>query len=665
MTTRYDLGKKEAAALPAPVLTQDQLHALSMLLLVAPAAGAALAAPDGEGFTGAMTTGLGSGAGQVAGSLAGVRISGDRAQAYDEIKKNVRRGKKTDVPDLTGRLVRGRGGVTGLVAGGLGGAALGYGANKLLHKTIGALPDQTTDSAEPERDYIVGAEKAAAQFGLPAPVPGTYADVQREDEQRPKKTRSWLPAALGAAAAGGLGFYALRQRKLLPGAWGKIQEQAGEHGFHRVVDVPYADQLKKLHDPEDSWFERLVQHHQPVVDPQTHEMSAWNKAKFWMLEGEHAIPVATRGKDIRAVGHPGGVAKVHDQAYVYGRHIRPTGAGEHGVSPASVVLGGHDVEGPLKTQQALTHLSQQGKGFEAELLNKHAPGATPETRGGHHFISPDASAGGDPVSRARAFKQSVDRHFGGEYMMKPTLGLSSGGQFPNHQQDWGNLISKYHQHLASNPEVANFVRNTPPSAMSNELVDYLKAHSLYEGYTLDQATKNPRNVIIQRKIPNFDYEYRVHTHLGQVLPDGNIPRFIAPHLVGDAFPDIRKKKWDAITKYTQGVLDKLPEEYRNGTYGMDVAISRDPKSGKVRHHIIEMNPAERADAHLEGGGTGALDYVTVPWAAHTHNRAMTGQWTQPAAMAGGLGAAALAGTAAYGLTPREVQEDDDTPHPVG
>ena len=76
--------------------------------------------------------------------------------------------------------------------------------------------------------YDLGKKEAAAQFGLPAPVPGTYADVQREDEQRPKKTRSWLPAALGAAAAGGLGFYALRQRKLLPGAWGKIQEQAGE-----------------------------------------------------------------------------------------------------------------------------------------------------------------------------------------------------------------------------------------------------------------------------------------------------------------------------------------------------------------------------------------------------------------------------------------------------
>ena len=652
--------------LPPPVLTPEQARILSGLLLIAPTVGAGVMAPDGEEVGTALATGLGGSAGQVAGSGLGIELSGAHRRMNDQIDKDVRRGKKTDTADLAGRVVRGKGGIAGLVAGGLGGSALGYGASRLVHKAIDSASDQFSDYTVPEPDYVTGVEKAAAQFGLPAPVPGAYADMQREEEQRPKKTRSWLPAALGAAAAGGLGFYALRQQKLMPGAWGKIQDHAGEHGFHRVVDVPYADQLKKLHDPEDSWFDRFVQHHQPVVDPATHEMSAWNKAKFWMLEGEHAIPVAARGKDIRAIGHPGGIATLPDNAYAYGRHIRPTGAGEHGVSPASVVRGGIDVEGPLKTQQALTHLSQQGKGVEAKLLDKYAPGVTPKTRGGHHFIPADASAGGDPISRARAFKQNVDKQFGGHYMMKPTLGLSSGGQFPNHTQDWGELVGKYHEHLASNPDVANFIRNTPPSAMSNELVDYLKNNSLYEGYTLDQALKNPRNVIVQRKIPNFDYEYRVHTHLGQVLPDGNIPRFIAPHLIGEALPEYRKKKWEAITDFTQGVLDKLPEEYRKGTYGMDVAVSRDPKTGKVRHHVIEMNPSERADAHLEGGGTGALDYITVPWAAHTHNRAMTGRWTEPAAVAGGMGAAALAGTAAYGLTPRHVvDDDDDAPHPVG
>lgn len=503
--------------------------------------------------------------------------------------------------------------------------------------------------------YDQGQQAALDQYGV---------DPQQQQQwyaPKRKKKRSWVPAALAAGAVG-LGAYAhLRTPKFAPGGLGELQQQASRGGFRRVVDVPYHDQLKPTIDPDYGPVDRFFWNHQPTVDPHTHEMSLWNKIKFHAMEGFDTIPIAARGNQVRVIGSPTGSVKLPDDQVVWGRHVWPTHG--TGVTGASVIHGGTDIEGPLATQQALTNLSQKGKGVEADLLEKHAPGAVPKTIGAHRLpgLVPQQKS---PYAMAAHLQERANESFrGDDYFLKPNLGLSSGGEFPSRGVSWADELKKYHKHIKQNPDKAEWIRKSTGGSFSNELTDYLRDNGLYEGWVVDQATRDPSSALVQRRLPGYEGEQRVHIHRGQVIPSHTLDSLLKGHftepLTGRSPHSLNKTE-----QWAQSIVDKLPPEYRQGSFGMDVAKSRHPETGERLRHVLELNPSERGSATLEGGGSGSLYGTVFPTAGQEHYHNVTGRFTAPVAGAvGGLGALG-AGGLAYGLT-RPTDDEDDKPHPVG
>lgn len=502
------------------------------------------------------------------------------------------------------------------------------------------------------RAYGAGVKEALQRYG--------ESDQDTIDQHPPKPEKSWLPTALAAGAAG-LGMYGLMRRPSSVGRGGlsAVQPAAAEHGFYRTVPVYTKADLGKA--PKvDNWFDSeqtlpWFQHHMtPHVNDDTGQFSPLNRLKFWATEGDHSIPVAGHAGKQWVPGAPGGRVDVHPDAVVTGRHewheLAP------GKSMADVIGGGRDLEGSRATQQALTSLSQAGKGVEANLLLQHAPDAIPQTEVGVARFSKDH---GDRYKNVQHLKKSIDKHFGGEYYVKPNLGLQSGGAFPQENQDWGKVLSHYDAHMKANPEKARWINEHGGTDFDPDKAHYLKKHDLYEGHTLHSALADPSSVVLQRKIPGYGGEFRVHSHQGQVIPSMTSSRHGDAKALEDLLPFAYTDKHRDMHGMVQGALDRLPEEYRRGSYGFDVAKGAHPETGETTWHILEMNPTERANATLGGGSSGFLGTDVMPTVAHAQHRAVTGRHTQPVALAAGLAGAGVAGGIARKMTSPDDESDSD------
>jgi len=480
-----------------------------------------------------------------------------------------------------------------------------------------------------------------------------------EEAQKPSLLRKALPW-LGAATAAGLTYKGLRTPSFSknPGLR-KLQQRAAEKGFHRVVEVPHLDPLEE----GAGFVDKLTHGLAPHVNPETGDMNWWNRLKFRLLEGGEAIPVTTRGGKVWV---PNSDRKpVNVSGVVHGRHMIPgTSEDLGGKAMSSVVRGGIDAEGPLATQQAVSRLGRKGKGVEADLLMKYAPESMPEswTNLHPHF---EGLAAETPAQRIRSAKKLQARlreahGSGGEFFLKPTQGLQSGGAFPRSDSDWSKDLAKF-ESLVANPkrlEEFNAHAESP-----GDLAGFLQHHDVLEGHTIHEALKDPSSVFAQRILPEPLGEWRVHTVGGAAPLHLMSPRHGDSVSVGRTIPamlgvgDVKAKNIQSLVEDT---LSKLPPEYQKGSYGMDVMPYRRP-DGSVGIKILEMNPSERANLRTgePGGGSGLIDTKTVPYAAHAHYRALTGRHTPLVAGLGAAGAAGLgaaAAQAAQGLAP-----DSDEP----
>lgn len=498
--------------------------------------------------------------------------------------------------------------------------------------------------------YTDGQKLALSQYGVQPPL-----DQGDDGFYAKKKKKSWLPA-LAAAGLGGLAAYkhlrtptTVANKTLRP-----MQQHALEHGFHRAVDVSPRDTTGM------SWLQKMHYATLPQVNPQG-ELDALNRFKLWAHEGSEAIPVAVHPQ----TGH----------AYVPGR---PQGIDVKGVvsdrtleqmkNTSPLIRGGIDVEGPEQVQRAVTSMGDQGKAFEANLLQQYLPHATPKTHTDMaSIVGGLPNTGGSRADVARRMQQAVaqqaKRMGMGDYALKPTFGLDSRGQFPKAKHDWGKLVKKFDQHVA-NPKHAPEWQRLLTEGDANNITDYLHEHNLYPGYTIHQMMENPSNVLLQDWMPGAQGEWRVHTIGGAAPSELTMPRKPAGYAHDALLGSFQGSSHDRkqIRKFVEKeVLGKLPEEYRRGAYGMDVMPFRMP-DGSVQFKVIEMNPHELAYSKSGGGGSGLLDNEFLPGAGWRHYRAVTGRHTEPAALAGALGTGAITGGIARQLTP---EEDDDTPHPVG
>lgn len=559
--------------------------------------------------------------------------------------------------------------------------------------------------------YATGQAEAMARYGMPTEQP-------QAAEKKKEKSKSWLPA-LAAAGIAGAGTYAMMRRPTFSKVPGlkRIQQQASSKGFHRAVDVTPGERpegwkpfrvgegVKKMvtGDGEDRAkvishaYDNFTEWMKPKVNPKG-ELDTLNKFKLWATEGGEAIPYAYKKDGTQYVpGAPNGKVK-----------IKGVAAGRAPFTEG-IISGGTDYEGSMETQRALTRMSTKGKGYEADIFNRYAPDAIPETRTDLTKYFKGVRPTKDSNARVQAIRAVQERMrqdmLGadapaikppkgltspqvkskttgpvkaapaapapaggkgsmGNFALKPVDGFQSDGAFALGHEDWGAHLSHYDK-FVSNPKNLKALKKYEAAGGDN-WPWFLEEHGLTEGYALNRAMSKPESVLAQDWLPGAQGEWRVHTMGGAAPKNMMLPRYFSAQpgrsvkeLLGFGGPDR-----DAMQQFVEGTLKKMPKKYREGQYGMDVMHFKDPTTGQSYFKVIEANPSELMGYNgSAGGGSGLLDTKNVPWMGHAHYRAATGRHTTPVSLAAGLGAAGVAGTAARVMTPES--EDDDSPHPVG
>jgi len=508
-----------------------------------------------------------------------------------------------------------------------------------------------------------------------APPPALPEEEPQAVEAAPQeKKKSWWPAA-AAAGAIGLGTYGLMRRpsfSKIPGLRA-LQEQGSREGFHRTVDMTQA-QNRKLRPGflgKVEGFTRPQMNEQGTLD--------WkNRLLFHAREGVGAIPIGSEeGKQWVALpGHGKANAgkPLNVKGLVYGRH-EPSTEGPENKPMAQVLRGGTDVEGSPETQKALTDMAQRyGKGFEADLLMKHAPESVPESLTDMSRFHPGVALAPhqakERIQAANQLKQQLAEHMGEDnFVLKPQKTVQSQGQFPwgKEEEDlggtnWGEEIAKFDKRMRSD---RRFRQNVEKNFGQDYLTKEMRQEGLLPGYTLHSFLKDPKTVFAQRGIANRVGEWRAHVMGGAAPESMMMPReggltHGQQKLMGMTFPK------EDMSKFIQETMAKLPEEYRNGTYGMDVMPYKKP-DGTLGFKIVEMNPTERFTPGLTtGGGSGMLAAHYLPTMGLHQARQLTGRWDPHVAGAAALGTAGLAGLAGRALTPSAKGEDEEeAPHPVG
>lgn len=455
--------------------------------------------------------------------------------------------------------------------------------------------------------FADGVRDALARHGL----------LPEEEKSTLQKALPWM-----AAAGAGLGAYKLLRTPSFSSnpALRKIQERASAKGFHRIVDVSP--------DPGGSWL-------RPTADAEG-RMSPWNKLKLFLSEGTtEAIPTTHIDDVSRLVGRKG---PIHVDGVTHGRHDI--------YGRSNLVRGGIDIEGPEQTMRAMNRVSSRGKRFEANLLQKYAPGSMPETHTDIRSLFEGLPA--DRTQAAAELQRRMLETHGMDVLLKPNHGLASGGKFPRASQNWSELLENYDAHMADPVKRKAFraMRETG----GNELSKYLIENGLYEGSVLHGALRNPKSVVAQRLIDGPLGEYRVHTIAGDAPSQLTIPRFARDAKdKAKAMPAFFSRHKD-MRAFVKDTIRKLPPKYRKGNYAFDVMPHRRP-DGTIGYQILEMNPTEQAVEGVAGGGSGFYD---VPYTGHLHYRAATGRHTP---LLAGLGAMGAAGAA--GLGTRALVDDDD------
>lgn len=523
--------------------------------------------------------------------------------------------------------------------------------------------------------------------------PGEPIEEQEEPQagtapMAPPPKKSWLPAA-GAGLLAGVGAYKLLRRSSFSANPGlsALQQRASTKGFHRVVDLsrdpsakdrPFEllNKFKQVRRGDETVggaikdvAQNLAERWQPKVDMETRSMTPLNKLKFFLQEGGEAIPISSDPKTMETfvVGKPKGM---NVKGVVANRHIQPY-YGEQ--SPAKFIRGGTDIEGSKATQRAATLLGTRGKGYEAALVQKHAPGAMPKSVSdlSSFFKKPTGNSARERLQAIESIQSDMLKKLQAQGMdqfaLKPAGGVQSEGFFPLSTDNWKKQLGKFEKHIANPTNVANLEKAERMGG--GELAYYLHKHNLLEGHTLHNALKDPKSVMAQHWLPGAMGEWRVNAFQGAAPEYMMTPRYLSADPAGAAkdllgLSDINRGE---LREFVEKHLSSLPKDLRRGSYGLDVMPFKG-KDGKPYFKILEMNPHERSGVSgSQGGGSGFLDSAVIPWAGHAHYRAATGRHSEPVSALGGLAAGTAAAGLARALTPeqQQQQEEEDTPHPVG
>lgn len=261
------------------------------------------------------------------------------------------------------------------------------------------------------------------------------------------------------------------------------------------------------------------------------------------------------------------------------------------------------------------------KHLESEFLQKHMPGAGPESYGLISDYLTRAVGKKSTEAQVQALQRALQKKRPGGYIIKPRTAAGTG----------------------------EIIQGT------DDLTQLLRDPSRRGEWTRDML-QNPQHYVVQERIPiaterrlpfvgrkhhpgkaELPVEYRVHVVGGRIVPEAISRRY---GTVGGLNPLKTRREKQELIRQLQPQLEQLPEKARSGMLmGMDVARTQ---GGKYR--VIESNPM--------GGQSGFLqpDITHAPTLSpHKVYKAVTGRESKPLAAAKALaggGAAARLGYAA-------------------
>jgi len=402
-----------------------------------------------------------------------------------------------------------------------------------------------------------------------------------------------------------------------------------------------------------------------------------DKAKDrFVRQVEEKTPDSWLGRMKDKIRHAGG-----DDVYYAGEHDRVLPDKAKKVKGAVRYIQGdreHMVKGDIGLGATLADEKRQNalqdKWHEYKTLEKHAPGAMSRTENLADIAKQlNLAKPTNDIETAQYFKtlqDEIHKRFGKGFVMKETRGVQSAGMFPSETHDLHDLLSKYRESGGA-AQAAAAEKELELGGFGGDdmvMMRKLRENPHYAGRVLEQALKNPKRVIVQERLPlaktdslvrkglsgltgdTLSNEMRVHVEGGRVMHDATTPRYST---LGAAFD---RNHVHGANTFAQSVVDKLPEEYKNMSFGMDIS----PLEGGG-YRLIESNPTGNSGFLAPKGGS--------PLAGIQLRKHYLGNYSKPvagaAAVGVGLGTAGIAGAGLhYGMKPDAPEPPAAPPAPA-
>jgi hypothetical protein len=356
-----------------------------------------------------------------------------------------------------------------------------------------------------------------------------------QDQQPATPVSPGVGALLGALAAGGLSYAALRRRTLSSDPRLRAIQLASQGKFTRVLNTKGPQGSGPL-----AYLRRLA------------TRLAW-----------------AGGGDVI---HRPGMNKLP-----MGAPEKIKGAVRHYTRSGDLHLSGDVNLSANEAARKAYNLIDNNKWKEYQIFNKALPGAM-----GRSEHLPDllkqigyAKVPTDMRGQQRMLQQleaHIRKNYPKGFFLKDVHSANTGGRFPTDKSSFVELLQQARQNPADNQGAQRVIRKLlkdPSSAMVQERLP------LQEGSRLGKLWARLRG-----DDPMSTKEVRVHVINGVVMPQMTVPRF------DQMMKFTGRHQLRGASRYAQKAVDRLPGHLRNATFAMDVAPI---KGGGYK--IIESNPS--------------------------------------------------------------------------
>lgn len=308
------------------------------------------------------------------------------------------------------------------------------------------------------------------------------------------------------------------------------------------------------------------------------------------------------------------------------------------------------------------------KFHEYSFFDKHAPGAMPASENVGDVLkgmgkSRDYIPEAQRAETFGALREELKKKFPKGFLLKELDGLQSGGRFPTESDDFDALFNRYLQKVKDGGFTIPDSAGTPLERQ--DWMRKFQADPDFSGRVLRQASNDPREVMVQEKLPlekltgirawlnkalgqnNMSKELRVHVENGVATPELTTSRF---DILGSV---LNRKGQREAAQYAQSIIDKLPEKQRAGTFAMDIA----PIQGGG-YKLIESNPTGRSGLLFTDPRMAANMFKHY---TGQHSQAVAGLGAAAGGLAAGTAAAGAAGVGKYLTRPKQQAETEPDP----